>query len=104
MSISPEHRMRSCPSYSTCSANICPLETVFRTSLRFKFPEEADCAAQKSVRYRLGEGLPLHGLTKREFMAREMSEACSGTDLEYQSSLAPRKTESGLKMALHDDV
>ena len=66
-----EKQMKLCPSHEHCRALVCPLESVYPSKSRFRFPEEAKCIAHKSTRYRLGRGLKLHGLFAREYRAHE---------------------------------
>lgn len=59
--------MYQCPSFQSCTAPVCPLESVFPSKLRFRLPGEAKCKARKSVRLRLGASLKYLGLFKAEF-------------------------------------
>ena len=59
---------RNCPRYLNCSVPQCPLDP--NMDLRDRLPGEPNCPLSKTVRYRLGEGLPMHGLIKREWAAK----------------------------------
>ncbi len=59
--------MYQCPSFSSCAAPICPLENVYPSKDRFRFPEEAKCKAHQSIRLKLGKSLKYRGLTVAEF-------------------------------------
>ena len=76
----------NCPRYSSCSVPKCPLD--HGIDKRDRLPGEPDCPLSKAKRYKLGEGLPNHGLTKRELAARLNWERKSGKDrIEMQDRL-----------------
>ena len=63
-----EEPMKACPSYERCRAPVCPLESVYPSKTRFRFPKEAKCSAHQTTRYRFGKGLKFHGLFAKEYL------------------------------------
>ena len=61
--------MGKCPRFSWCDVPKCPLDP--HMNKRVAYPGEPKCTLAKSIRYRLGEGLPYHGLTKAEWTAKK---------------------------------
>jgi len=57
----------SCPRYASCSVPKCPLDPGM--DKRDVLPGGPGCPLPKAKRFKLGEGLPNHGLTKREWAA-----------------------------------
>ena len=58
--------MKSCPKFYTCSAPICPLESVYPSKHRYSLKDELRCSLPKRKRYILGSRLKHHGLFLRE--------------------------------------
>lgn len=58
-------RMERCPNFDECSAPKCPLDEFI--SVRVSYPEDPICTLPKEKRMELGEDLPRHGLTYKEF-------------------------------------
>jgi len=79
--------MHKCPRFRNCWVPLCPLDPEMEK--RDNLPGEPDCPLSKSKRYTLGEGLPMHGLTKREWAAK--------LNWERKSILEREKTKSRLK-------
>ena len=78
--------MRQCPRFDRCSVPICPLDQ--QQDHRTRLPGESKCTLGKSARFRIGQNtdLPLQGLTKREWAARQRWNALS--DAERQRKTA----------------
>ena len=72
--------VKNCSRWGKCSIPICPLDP--DQELRVKLPGDPKCTISKNLRYRLGEGLPLHGLTKKEYAGRKLWEALSEDEKE----------------------
>jgi hypothetical protein len=62
-----EDPMGQCPSFISCNAPVCPLERIYPSKTRIRFPEEPKCNSHQPVRLRLGKALKYRGLTVAEF-------------------------------------
>ncbi len=60
--------MHKCSRFRLCSVPLCPLD--HEMDNRDKFRGEPGCPLSKTKRYALGAGLPMHGLTKKEWAAK----------------------------------
>jgi len=65
-----------CPSLLKCNAPKCLLDPDI--NLRNRYPNEEKCRAEKPTRFKIGskypELLPYQGLTKKEWLGKNMSE------------------------------
>jgi hypothetical protein len=62
--------MRDCQKFESCSAPFCPLDTEERVA----YSDEPKCKLDKTSRFLIGEGHPRHGLTKREWAGKQLSD------------------------------
>ena len=84
MSDNPESRvveiMKRCPRFARCSVPICPIDLLQKH--RTRLPGEPKCTLGRSARLRVGRNanLPLQGLTKREWAAKQRWNALSDSE------------------------
>ena len=76
--------MRQCPRFERYSVPLCPLDA--HQDSRAKLRGEPTCTLPKSVRHRIGgeAGLPLEGLTRREWAARQRCRGLSENQRQAQ--------------------
>lgn len=78
--------MQDCRKYDWCSCPMCPLD--LEQELRVALSGEPKCRLLKAERFKLGEGLPRHGLTKKEWAGKQASEKIKNELNNLQTSLS----------------
>ena len=103
MSKQPYHE---CPSFERCSCNACPLDPLKEQEGRIRLFKEDKCVAYKPTRFKIGSKypnlLPYQGLTKQEWVGKNMSQVERDKKREFflQLGIKRQKTQkSGILQA-----